>query len=141
MRNDTRQLEAIISVLGTFVDAGVEVWLRFAVGDWTSLEDTWPGYPAKQRRADLTPINPQHEANWYTRESSDFTDRRRGQYYAGGAADFVDAFRSTVETVRAALPIVKHMWSPNVRTLPAVWLICQRVADVIDFDSSATSPS
>lgn len=31
MRNDTAQLEATINVLRTFVDAGVDVWLRFAV--------------------------------------------------------------------------------------------------------------
>lgn len=29
--NDTAQLQATINVLRTFVDAGVQVWLRFAV--------------------------------------------------------------------------------------------------------------
>lgn len=86
MRNDTAQLEATINVLRTFVDAGVDVWLRFA-----------------------------HEFNWYTRRGSDDLDPTgRGKYYAGGAPDFVEAYQTTVDLVRAALPTIKHMWCPNV---------------------------
>lgn len=83
--NDTRQIEATINVLRNFVNAGVEVWLRFG-----------------------------HEANWYTQRGSDYTDPAGGQYYAGGPADFVVAYQTIVKVVRTALPTVKHMWSPNI---------------------------
>lgn len=63
----------------------------------------------------LNPSVPQHEANWYTQRGSDYTDPAGGQYYAGGPADFVVAYQTIVNVVRAALPTVKHMWSPNVR--------------------------
>ena len=62
MRNDTAQLEATINVLRTFVDAGVDVWLRFAVS---------VAQPACGRGVAHTDARSfQHEFNWYTRRGA-----------------------------------------------------------------------
>jgi beta-mannanase len=39
---------------------------------------------------------------------------RKRKYYAGGAKEFVDAWKVTYDVVRAALPTVKFMWCANV---------------------------
>ena len=42
-------------------------------------------------------------------------------YYGGNATDFVNAWKVTVDVVRASLPTVKHMWCANVGTMSQLW--------------------
>lgn len=100
---DNTQALQTVDVLKQFVDAGIEVYLRFGHEMVRSL-------CAALAHAYLTNIFPQ---NWYTQPNSD--DAQSGKsYYSGGGSEYIEGWKTMAAAVKDALPDVKMFWCPNV---------------------------